>query len=239
MKQINDSKRKGNAQVVARLIASQVRRKKPIIVVLCGPSHAGKTGFAKRLHKCFKVISSDQIRVELTSCFEQSGSELRVWKVFEAMKRQALKQGDSIILDACHISEQARWHSLQGADGRHTKICIIFDFPWRAIKQRWVRERRVPLKKVRRMWEDFQRRKPTIEELKQLGFDGVYHVTGSFEGSERPGSQEHSRGVPVTGRDCRCNSRRNLFLSIFHYLLAGLPIRPGGQWYDNREVNYG
>jgi len=176
MKQNNHSKRKGNAQVVAQLIASQARRSQPIIVVLCGPSHSGKTDFAERLQNYFKVISSDQIRAELTGCFEQSDSEPRVWKTFEAMKRQTLKQGDSIILDACHISEKARWHSLQGADNSHTKICIIFDFPWRAIKQRWVRERRVPLKKVRQMWKDFQHRKPKIEELKELGFDGMFFV---------------------------------------------------------------
>ncbi|GAI65170.1 unnamed protein product [marine sediment metagenome] len=39
-------------------------RKPPILVVLCGPSHAGKTTFAQRLSKVsknFTIISPDEI----------------------------------------------------------------------------------------------------------------------------------------------------------------------------------
>ena len=147
-----------------------------ILIVLCGPSHAGKTTFAQGLGKHFKVISSEEIRKEIAGCSERSRVEAKVWKVFEAMKCQALKERDNVILDACHMSRRARWHALQGPNGHHRKICVVFDLPFRTIRERCLKAKRVSLKEVERMWKDFQNSKPTPEELKLQGFDEVYFV---------------------------------------------------------------
>ena len=81
----------------------------PILVVLCGPSHSGKTTFAQQLGEHFQVISSDAIRKRLTGRSGPSEREEEVWGTFEAVKRKALEEGRSLVLDACHMSREARW----------------------------------------------------------------------------------------------------------------------------------
>ena len=148
----------------------------PMLIVLCGPSHTGKSAFARKLRRNFTIISSDEIRKRLTGSFRSSKDETKVWNVFESMKCKALKGGGNVVLDACHISKRARRHSLQGPNGHHRKICVVFDLPFRAIQERCLKEKRVPLKEVKRMWRDFQNNKPTSEELRSQVFDEVYFL---------------------------------------------------------------
>ena len=149
---------------------------RPVLIVLCGTSHAGKTTFARRLAGKFTIISSDEIRKRLCVSFGDSEREAEVWNIYESMKRKALKEGHYVILDACHISKRARWHSLQSSNAQHRKICVVFDLPFRTIQQRCVKEKRVSLKEVERMWKDFKKNKPTIDALKTEGFDEVYFM---------------------------------------------------------------
>lgn len=160
----------------AKSIVKHVRGS-PMLIVLCGPSHVGKTTFAQRLGKHFKIISSEEIRKELVDCFERAEAEAKVWNVFEAMKCQALKERDNVILDACHMSKRARWHAMQGPNGHHRKICVVFDLPLRTIRDRCLKAKRVSLKEVERMWRDFKNSMPTREQLKLEGFAEVYFVS--------------------------------------------------------------
>jgi predicted kinase len=148
----------------------------PMLVMLCGPSHAGKTTFARKLGGKFTIISSEEIRKRLSGSFKRRRDENKVWGIFESRKSKALKQGQNIVLDACHISGQARRHSLEGPNAKHRKICVVFDLPLQTIRARWTKERRLPLPEVERMWKAFQNSKPTRKELKHLGFDEVYFV---------------------------------------------------------------
>jgi len=152
----------------------------PLLLVLCGPSHAGKTTFANRLcmsGRRFTVISPDNIRQRLRLRFGDPEHEGEVWDIYESMKRKALSKGRNVILDACHISKRARWHGLQGPNAGHRKICVVFDLPLRTIRERCIKEKRVSLQKVERMWRAFQKSKPTVKGLKAEGFDEVYFVT--------------------------------------------------------------
>ena len=144
MHEINRAKRKGE----------------PMLVVLCGPSYAGKTTFAQQLSKNFTIISTDEIRKRLGCGFDGSRYETKVWDVFESMKCQALKEDRNVILDACHISRQARWHSLQGPNESHRKICVVFDLPFKIIRERYLNEKRISLEELVRMWRTFQKGKP-------------------------------------------------------------------------------
>ena len=154
-------------------------REPPMLFVLCGPSHAGKTTFAQRISKVsnrFVIVSSDKIRKNLSVGFQDSRYESRVWDIYESMKRKALEKGYNVILDACHITEKARWHALQGPNRHYRKICVVFDLPFRTIRERCIRDKRVSLKDVRRMWQAFQCSKPSPEELKLQGFDAVCYM---------------------------------------------------------------
>ena len=154
-------------------------REPPMLVDLCGPSHAGKTTFAQRLVEVgnnFEIISPDKIRKQLSIGFQDSRYESRVWDIYESMKRKALEKGCNVVLDACHITEKARWHALQGPNQHHRKICVVFDLPLRTVMERCDKEKRVSSKEVRRMWQAFQRSKPSPQELKLQGFDDVCFI---------------------------------------------------------------
>jgi predicted kinase len=148
----------------------------PVLIVLCGPSHAGKSTFARRLGRNFMIVSSDRIRKKLANSFKNCECKDKVWKVFEAMKRRALKDGCNVILDACHMSKEARRHSLKGPNHRHRKICVVFDLPLKIIRQRWLKEKRTSLEEVKRMWRDFHNNKPKAKGLRREGFDEVYFI---------------------------------------------------------------
>ena len=193
---------------------------KPVLVVLCGPSHVGKSMFASRLNKSgknFEIISPDQIRKRLSVSFGYTKHEAKVWDIYESMKCKALKAGRNVVLDACHITEKARWHALQGPNSNYKKICVVFDLPWQIICERCLSEKRVSLEEVERMWQAFQHSKPSPEELKLQGFDAVCFMT--------------------VEEGCHNTFRQRCF--IFHHLRAGLSAWPEGQWFNNKEVNYG
>jgi protein phosphatase len=114
----------------------RIRPEFPVLIVLCGPSHAGKTTFARKLRDSFVVINPDKIRKRLCVDFGDPEREAEVWGIYESMKCEALKEGRNVVLDACHISKRARWHSLQGPNAHHRKICVVFDLPLRTIRER-------------------------------------------------------------------------------------------------------
>jgi len=155
-----------------------IHSKRPMLIVLCGPSHAGKTTFTQKLGDNFTVISPDEIRKRLSIRFGDSKHEAKVWDIYESVKCKALKGGGNVVLDACHISKRARWHSLQGPNDQHRKICVVFDLPLRTIQQRCLKEKRMSLEEAERMWKDFQDNKPATPELKREGFDEVYFISG-------------------------------------------------------------
>ena len=83
-----------------------------------------------------------------------------------------------MVLDACHMSERARWHALQGPNAGHRRICIVFDVPLGTVRARCTRRGRLPLREAERMWRAFQQVKPTADELRAEGYDAV-HFAGS------------------------------------------------------------
>jgi len=94
------------------------------------------------------------------------------------MKLKALEKGRSVVLDACHMSQRARWHSLQGANAGHWKVCVLFDVPLKTVLARCRKTGRLPPEEVERMWRAFQADKPTPTDLKREGYDEVLVVRG-------------------------------------------------------------
>lgn len=154
------------------------RKIDPLFIVLCGPSHSGKSNFAEKLRPFFKVVNSDEIREKLTGSSAVSKDESKIWKKFGSMKRKFLKDGYNVVLDACHIYRKARWHSVQDVTSRYVKTCIVFDLPFSSIRKRWLKEKRIPYSEVRRLWTRFQKEKPNDKELIDLGFDKIVFFNG-------------------------------------------------------------
>jgi len=154
--------------------AGRPGRRQPVLLVLCGPSHAGKSTFAARHCKGFEVVNSDRTREGLTGRCPRSRREARTWEAFEQQKQEALRNGRDVVLDACHLTRRARWHSVQGPNARHHKVCTVFDLPLEAVLARCRRTGRLAPDEVERMWRAFHLSKPTADELERLGFDEVH-----------------------------------------------------------------
>ncbi len=185
------SERPGRRGKVTRL--NSVRsRQRPRLIVLCGPSHCGKSTLARSLPG--QVVSSDQVRAALGVKFSREAP--RFWAVFEDLKQTALMLGGDVILDACHLSKRARWHSVQNAEGYY-KILVVFDVKPSVLLARARKDRRVAIGEVRRMARDFDR--PTLEEAAELGFDEVRVI----EGAQIPGSNAHHKEA----RECTNTTR--------------------------------
>lgn len=150
----------------------------PVLVVLCGPSHSGKSTFARRFCRGCTVISSDRIRKRRGTVFGRCQEGRVVWEAFESEKRKALREGRNVVLDACHVSRNARRHALQGPNARHRKVCVVFDVPLEKVRHRCRQARRVPVAEVERMWKAFQACKPAAQELRREGFDEAYLCVG-------------------------------------------------------------
>jgi hypothetical protein len=76
--------------------------------VLCGPSQCGKSTFADHLADVFTVVNAGRIRQRLGLSFGRSRAEEAVWRSFEREKRAALRRRQNVVLDACHLSPEAR-----------------------------------------------------------------------------------------------------------------------------------
>lgn len=170
--------RKESAREVLKLLRRLGAKSPPKLAVLCGPSNSGKSTLANKLRGRFCVISSDETRKRLTGCPAPHKRETEVWKAFDSLKRDALRQGQNVLLDACHMSKRARWHALEGPSSGHGRICIVFDLPWAAVRARCLRTKRLPVSEAERMWRAFQELKPRRHELKLQGYDEVYFIKG-------------------------------------------------------------
>ena len=61
------------------------------------------------------------------------------WQIFELR----MQEWQNVVLDACHMSKEARWHSLQGPNTYHRKICVVFDLPLQTIRERCLNGKRL------------------------------------------------------------------------------------------------
>ena len=154
----------------------QMASARRMLVVLCGPSHVGKTSFATECCGGLTIVSSDAIREQHGTTFARAKREDKVWQSFESQKRRALRHGRDVVLDACYMSARARWHALQGPTARHRKICIVFDLPWEAVRRRCQADGRLPVEEVRRTWKTFDACRPSRDDLLREGFDEAYFV---------------------------------------------------------------
>ena len=137
-----------------------------IIIVLCGTSKSGKTTYRNSIKNKYTIINSDTIRLQLTGTTALTNKENEVWSIFNSQKKLALSKEENIILDACHITPQARWHAIQDTNG-YIKICILFDISLKTIKERTKEKWAID------MWKIFNRSKPNKIELLREGFDKV------------------------------------------------------------------
>lgn len=84
---------------------------KPTLWVMCGLSGSGKSTIAKKLaqeHENTVIVSSDQIREELTGDYENQDRNDEVFQVFHKRIRENLENNKNVIADATNLTMKSR-----------------------------------------------------------------------------------------------------------------------------------
>lgn len=149
----------------------------PELIVMCGVSHAGKSTYVQKLIqdnplKHYFVVNSDEIREQLHGSREQTSDESQVWRIFGQRKIEAFKQNRNIILDACHITSQARWYARQTPVGYNIKI-VVLSTPLPELKRRCLAVKRMDFRIIESMIKEFNVSKVLLQ---QEGYTNVEFI---------------------------------------------------------------
>ena len=112
---------------------------KPILWVMVGLSGSGKSTIAKKIaddnHNSV-IVSSDNIREELTGDYEDQKHNEEVFKIFHDRIRKNLENKQNVIADATNLTIKSRRAILSKVNGLDIeKICVIIPKPFEKCKE--------------------------------------------------------------------------------------------------------
>jgi predicted kinase len=152
----------------------QLRVPDASLVVLIGPSGAGKTTFAATRFRPTEVISSDACRALVSDDENDQSATRGAFRLVRAIARERLRAGKLTVIDATSVRPESRRPLLTLALrlGR-TPIAVVFDLPERLCIERneQRRHRAVPPRVVHRQWTEMRR---SLSGLGEEGFGEVY-----------------------------------------------------------------
>ena len=153
---------------------------KPILWVMVGLSGSGKSTIAKKIaddNPNTAIVSSDNIREELTGDYEDQKHNEEVFTVFYDRTRKNLENKQNIIADATNLTIKSRRAILSKVNGLDIeKICVIIPKTFEKCKDNLHREHPVPVDVLDKQIRRFQI--PFMEE----GWDEICIYDISKEG---------------------------------------------------------
>ena len=136
---------------------------KPTIYMVCGVPGSGKTYFCKNVlmdHPwCHRVyISSDDIRKEICGDASNQSKNSEVFDIFYDRARQAIQEGNDVILDATHLTKKIRNECRKHFEDLDCKFIAVqmMTSIEEAIRRNKNRDRIVPDYAMRRMAKMYQ-----------------------------------------------------------------------------------
>ena len=112
---------------------------KPILWVMVGLSGSGKSTIAKKIandNPNTVIVSSDNIREEITGDYEDQKHNEEVFKVFHDRIRKNLENKKNVIVDATNLTIKSRRAILSKVNGLNiNKICVIIPKPFEKCKE--------------------------------------------------------------------------------------------------------
>lgn len=128
------------------------------LILLIGVPGSGKSTYAASLaaqHEKITVVSSDQIRLEITSREDSFEKDTEVFQVLEARARAALANGQTVVIDATNLTarRRARWLSLPH---RSAHAVVFYRDLETILAQNLSRERVVPEWVIHTHWRRLQ-----------------------------------------------------------------------------------
>jgi len=104
---------------------TQVPKGKTLLEIMVGPSGAGKSHWLAANRPARHVISSDEIREDLTGNFQDQSQNQRVFEVMHRLARTRLSMGLPTVLDATHIRRKDRLAAVGLANGESVRYIVV------------------------------------------------------------------------------------------------------------------
>jgi predicted kinase len=149
----------------------------PYFVMMCGIVGAGKSYWAEEISKMERldnpvICSSDAIREELFGDINCQDNNEEVFKVLHSRVKDNLRNGKSVIYDACNINSKRRRAFLAELKNIPcAKGCVVIETPFaECCKRNEERDRVVPKNVIERMYKNWQT--PYWFE----GWDGIFEL---------------------------------------------------------------
>ena len=160
---------------------------KPTLYIMCGLSGSGKSTIATQIaneNPNTIIVSSDEIREELTGNYEDQEHNEEVFKIFHDRIRKNLENKKNVIADATNITMKSRRAIMMKVHGLNIrKVCVIVPKPFEQCKEDNLhREHPVP-----EFVLDKQIRKFQIP-FKEEGFDEIifHNLLNDYEPNDIP-----------------------------------------------------
>ena len=151
------------------------------LLVLVGPSGAGKTTFAARAVAPTEVLSSDAMRAMVADDASDQTATEAAFELLHAALGFRLARGRLTVVDATNV--EARWRTpLLALARRHGRsaVAIVFDLPLELCLKRNAARMRgaVPEAAIRRQ---HQRMRRSLGELAEEGFGSVVRLSSAAD----------------------------------------------------------
>lgn len=144
----------------------------PSLVVLIGPSGAGKTTFARQHFRPTEVLGSDAFRALVADDEAALDAGPDAFQALRFVAARRLRRGRLTVIDATNVLPGAR-RPLVGLarSNRLPAVAIVFDLPERVRQERNRRHRVLAPEVLDRQAEAMRH---TVSRLAQEGFEPVY-----------------------------------------------------------------
>jgi len=104
---------------------TQIPKGKTLLEIMVGPSGAGKSYWLAANRPSRHIISSDEIREDLTGNFQDQSQNQRVFEAMHRLARTRLSLGLPTVLDATHIRRKDRLAAVGLANGESARYIVI------------------------------------------------------------------------------------------------------------------
>jgi len=153
----------------------------PSLVVLVGPAGAGKSTFARRWFTPDEILSSDELRAEVSGDPANQAASGAAFAILHRRLTRRLTVGLLTVVDATNVRRAARRSLLARArDAGQPTVAIVIDVPGAIVhaRNRARAERVVEAAIVDRQLEEL-RRTLAFDRLATEGFTAVHRISSA------------------------------------------------------------
>lgn len=193
----------------------------PAVVVLAGPSGAGKTYWAEQHFHIDEIVSSDSLRGMVGESETDQRASKDAFAILDQVIRMRAARRLPTVIDTLGLNDEARASYLDLArEHELPAVLVLFDTPDAVCRKR-NRSRAHPVP-ARVLSDQIKRYRSIRDRLEGEGFDRLVVIEESFESTITPRSRVTTEPAPASARD---GLRFDLMISAFDF--EGSPASTG------------